>query len=344
MSLIDMSLDELKAVIKDMRLPAFRAGQIYSWLHKGEKPEGMTNLPLNLRQQLSNMEYGGVSIISQKKAGETIKYLNAASDGNVVESVFMRYRHGNTLCISSQAGCRMGCLFCASTIDGLARNLTAGEMLSQVLECEKLHKSEDGGRAITNIVIMGSGEPLDNYENTLKFLRLVTSPDGINISRRNISVSTCGIVPKMYSLADEEVGVNLSVSLHAPNDDIRRSIMPSAAAWSVEEIMRAADYYAKKTGRRVIIEYIMIDGINCSKKEALELSRLVKGRNMHINLISLNRVEERDLMPPSRETAEAFLQELLAHGVSATKRRELGLGVDGACGQLRRSFVTKGEA
>lgn len=261
-------------------------------------------------------------------------------DGHVIESVWMKYQHGNSVCISSQVGCRMGCRFCASTLDGLARNLSNGEMLSQIYQIQRLT-----GERVDNIVIMGSGEPLDNYDNFTKFVRMISDADGLHISRRNITVSTCGLVPRIRQLADENYGITLALSLHAPNDETRRTLMPIANKYSLSEIMPAISYYFEKTGRRVTFEYSVVQGVNDNKNEAMQLVELIQGMKgqghlqCHVNLIPVNPIKERDWKRPDRSKIEAFQHLLERHGIAATIRREMGSDISGACGQLRRDYL-----
>jgi len=272
----------------------------------------------------------------------TEKYLFLLEDGNIVEGVLMRYKHGNTVCISTQVGCRMGCSFCASTLNGLVRNLRPGEMLAMVAAVSRgaSERSEQKeGRGVTNVVLMGSGEPLDNYDNVLAFLRLLNAKEGLNISFRNISLSTCGIVPRMYDLAESGVAVTLSVSLHAPDDELRKKLMPVANRYTVSEVVAAARNYVQVTGRRAIFEYALVcgvnDGLDCAKK----LAALLHGFQCHVNLIPLNEVKERGMEGTAREDARRFMEALLSMGISATVRREMGADIDGACGQLRRRYL-----
>ncbi len=339
--LLSLSLDELKDEIKSAGIPAFRASQIYSWLMKGVSFDGMNNLPLALRESLKESYSAGTISILETFSSEidgTKKLLFALDDGNVVEGVFMRHSYGNTLCISSQVGCAMGCAFCASTIGGVVRDLTAGEMLHMVLV---VNAATDGGdrRGVTNIVIMGSGEPLLNYDNVIKFLRLVSAPEGINISPRNISLSTCGIIPAIYSLMEENLPITLAISLHAPTDDIRSQIMPVNRQYPIEELLGACVEYTKRTKRRIVFEYALIDGLNSSEDDARALAKLLRGIMCHVNLISLNKVEESPLLPAGKAKTLQFLRTLEQMGISATTRRSMGGDIEGACGQLRRSFL-----
>lgn len=340
--LFSMDIQEMETLMMGLGQPRFRGRQVFEWLSRGEKPEGMTNLPKVLREKLGALAQDG-AVIDEKRVSAkdgTVKYLFALSDGNLVEGVLMRYRYGNTLCISTQVGCNMGCAFCASTLEGCVRNLTPGEMLSFVTAVEKDCPPEEGrSRSVTNIVLMGSGEPLDNYDNVLKFLRLVSAAEGMNISPRNISLSTCGLVEKMERLAAEAPHVTLSVSLHAPNDEIRNRLMPVNKAYPMEKVLAAAREYAEATGRRVIFEYALIKDVNAGQKQAVELASRLRGTNCHVNLIPLNHVEERNLMGVTRAEAEQFANWLEQRGVSATVRREMGTDIEGACGQLRRRVL-----
>ena len=342
--LLSMSLEEIKAYMKEIGESAFRGKQVYEWLMRGADFSEMTNLSAALRQKLSeNAVANPVKIeeVRLSKIDETSKFLYLLDDGNMVEGVLMRYHHGDTLCLSTQVGCRMGCKFCASTLEGCVRSLTPGEMLGQVIAANGYAKSLDPDRRVHNIVLMGSGEPLDNYDNVMKFLRLVNAPEGLNISLRNISLSTCGLVPKMYDLAEENLPVTLSVSLHAPNDEIRRQTMPVANAYPMDKLLEACRNYIAKTGRRVIFEYALVADLNCDAKHADELSRKLRGMQCHVNLIPLNSVKERNLEAPSRKLAEDFLKRLEQNRISATIRREMGSDIDGACGQLRRKVLSE---
>lgn len=342
--LTSMSIPELEQLMQELGQPRFRAKQVFEWICRGAAPQEMTNLPKTLRDKLSELHFGGASIYDKRISAKdgTIKYLFRLEDGNIVEGVLMSYHYGNTMCISTQVGCRMGCAFCASTLEGSIRNLEAGEMLSFIACAEKdVPHGEDRKRTVTNIVLMGSGEPLDNYDEVVKFLRLVSAPEGMNISPRNISVSTCGLVPQLMRFTKEAPHVTLSVSLHAPNDDIRDRIMPINHKYKTAELLNAAKYYAEETGRRVIFEYALIKDVNSSEKEARELASRLKGINCHVNLIPLNHVEERHLLGVTREDAERFAVWLQKYGISATVRREMGSDIDGACGQLRRKTLQK---
>ena len=336
-NLKSMTLPELGAVLKEMGQPAFRAKQIYTWLHKGVRSyEEMTNLPKALRDTLAEQfPICPPQVVRKQESAKdgTIKYLWQLSDGNCVETVLMRYHYGNTVCISTEVGCRMGCAFCASTLGGLIRKLEPFEMLDQVLFTQV-----DSGLPVSHIVLMGIGEPLDNYENVLRFLELVNSEDGMNISMRHISLSTCGLVPKIDALAKEKLQLTLSVSLHAPNDQIRDTIMPVNKAYPTEELIGACRRYYEATGRRISFEYAMIDGVNDSVENARELLRRMKGLPAHFNLIPLNHVEESPLKPSTKEAVARFQKCLTDGGVPATVRRTLGGDIDASCGQLRRKY------
>ena len=335
------NFSEVKALVVKMGEKPFRAKQLYEWMHQkqAETFSQMTNLPKSF---LTALEESCVLVTLKKETVQvsaedgTRKYLFALSGGSLIESVLMRYRYGNSVCISSQVGCRMGCKFCASTIDGLVRGLTASEMLEQVYRIGR-----DIGERISHVVVMGSGEPLDNYENTVKFLKNVSAEGGINISPRNISLSTCGIVPKIYSLADEGLPVNLTISLHQVTDEGRARTMPVAKKYSIAEILKACEYYFDRTGRRYIFEYSLIAGENSDAEHAEGLINLLKGRPCHVNLIRLNEVKERDLKSITDKRAYAFAAMLEKGGLSATVRRSMGAEIGGACGQLRAGFINK---
>ena len=329
---------ELKQRLADMEEKSFRAGQVFSWLHKGARFEEMTNLSLSLREKLTASGIDQPVTVRETRVSKldgTKKFLFALPDGNCVEGVLMRYHYGATLCISTQVGCKMGCRFCASTLDGCVRNLTAAEMLGEV-QCA--NKDLDGER-VHNIVLMGSGEPMDNYDEVVRFLRLVSHPDGLNIGLRHISVSTCGLVPQMKRFAEEGLPVTLSLSLHAPNDEIRRQIMPVAQRYIIEETLDACKYYIEKTGRRVVMEYALIDKVNASQTCAEELADRLRGMQCHVNLIPLNTVKERNLFGVTEKQVQDFLSVLEKRHISATRRREMGDDIEGACGQLRKKVL-----
>ena len=343
--LLGLSGEELlNFVVDDLRESKFRAGQLRQWLTRGAEIGEMSNLSNALRARLEKVAVANpVRIVESypSKLDGTEKFLYGLMDGNLIEGVVMRYHHGDTLCVSTQVGCRMGCAFCASTLEGRVRNLTPGELLGQVVAANRHIQAQDAGRRIHNIVLMGSGEPLDNYDNVVKFLRLVNDPEGLNISLRNISLSTCGLVPRMLDFAEEGLPVTLSLSLHAPNDEIRRKIMPVANAYAYDEVMAACKNYVEKTGRRVIFEYALIKDVNCDVKQAEELARRLRGLQCHVNLIPLNDVRERNLRAPSRQEVDAFLKRLTLKNISATVRREMGADIEGACGQLRRKVLSE---
>ncbi len=331
--------EELAALFKEQGQPAFRSEQVFTWLHRGADFGEMTNLPKALREWLmENAVAQPVSILEThvSQLDGTVKFLFGMTDGNCVEGVLMSYHHGHTLCISTQVGCRMGCSFCASTLDGCIRNLSAAEMLGQI-QCANRHLA--GEAKVHNIVLMGSGEPLDNYENVMRFFRLVNHEKGLNISLRSVSLSTCGLADKIRDLAEEGFPVTLSVSLHAPNDEIRRQTMPVSKAFPMDVLLSACRYYIEKTGRRVVFEYALIDGINAEPVHALELAQRLRGMQCHVNVIPLNSVAERDLKGVSEAKIKAFLQTLSDRHISATRRREMGDDIQGACGQLRRKLL-----
>ncbi len=338
-----MTLAEISQILKDLGQPSFRAKQVYTWLHKGVRSyEEMTNLPKSLRDQLAEQYpfYIPKVIRKQESAKDgTIKYLWELSDGNCVETVLMRYHYGNTVCISTEVGCRMGCAFCASTLGGLVRRLEPYEMLDQVLFTQV-----DSGLPVSHIVLMGIGEPLDNYDNVMRFLELVNSKDGMNISMRHISLSTCGIVPGIDRLAEEKLQLTLSVSLHAPTDEIRNTIMPVNKAYPTEELLAACRRYYDKTGRRISFEYAMINGVNDTPEAAKTLLKKLKGLPAHMNLIPLNHVEESPLKPSTRNAVQIFQKILEEGGIPATVRRTLGSDIDASCGQLRRKYNKQREA
>lgn len=330
----DLSIKELERFLEKLGEKKFRAKQIFSWIYKGaESFEDMTNLSKDFRNKLSEeAEIGKLKILkvqSSEKDG-TRKYLFGLEDGNSIESVFMKYKFGNTVCISSQAGCRMGCSFCASAINGLQRNLTAGEMADQILSIEK-----DTGEKVGNIVVMGTGEPLDNYENLSRFIENVHEKDGLNIGMRSITVSTCGLIPKMMDIAKDFPQINLAVSLHAPNDVIRSKMMPIGKRYPMDDLLAACRKHVEATGRRITFEYALVKGVNDSDKNAEELAAKLRGVNCHVNLIPLNRVAETGLYGTERTDAERFRDILDKRGIQVTIRRELGSDIDAACGQLR---------
>ena len=330
--LTGMTPQELSDWCKAQGMPAFRGKQIFRWIHQGADFDAMTNLPAAMRAQLKEIAVAQpVSIIDERKSqiDDTVKFLFGLKDGNCVEGVLMHYHHGYTLCISTQVGCRMGCKFCASTLAGKVRDLTPSEMLDQVLFTQL-----DSGREISNIVLMGIGEPMDNRKNVLRFLELVNHPDGMNIGMRHISLSTCGVVPGIDALAEDNLQLTLSVSLHAPDSATRSRIMPVNNAYDVEELFAACHRYFKKTGRRISFEYAMIDGVNDHDWQADLLAEKIHGMPGHVNLIPLNDVVESEFKPSKRVVA--FQKRLESHGLTATVRRSLGGDIDASCGQLRR--------
>lgn len=338
----DLNLEELQALMSEWGEQKFRAKQLLDNINLGKSISSFSNISKELKDKLLAV-FADIPLeihTEQVSKDGTRKFAYKLADGNIIEGVLMSYKYGNTLCVSTQVGCRMGCRFCASTLGGLARNLTAGEILAQVLVVNALLGGKTGkNRQITNIVLMGSGEPMDNYENVVKFLRLVSSENGLNVSPRNISLSTCGIVPNIYKLADEGLQVILTLSLHAPNDELRRTIMPIANKYSVKEVVEAAKFYFEKTGRRVVFEYALMEGVNNTPECAKELAGLVHGFPTHINLIPLNEVKERDLKTVTHKKAEQFADMLKRLGASVTIRRTIADDIDGACGQLRNKIV-----
>jgi len=331
------TLEELESFIRALGQPRYRAAQIYSWIHKGVKEfEQMTDLPRELRELLANQARIGKMEISEVRVSRdgTRKYLLALEDGNAIEAVSMEHRYGWTACISTQIGCRMGCRFCASTIGGIVRDLTAGEMLEQVLVMQG-----DLGRRVSNIVLMGSGEPLENYDETMKFLEIVNHPRGINVGMRRITLSTCGIAPAIRDLADRRLQITLAVSLHAPNDELRDRIVPVNRRYPLRTLLDACRYYTETTGRRVTFEYALIEGLNDSLELARELGRVLRDMLCHVNLIPVNPVDDRPYRPPTRERVHAFQNILQERGIPVTIRRSLGGGIDAACGQLRRRHL-----
>lgn len=317
---------------------AFRAGQIYQWLHVKlvESFEDMTNLSKGLRERLAE-EYRITALkpvqVQVSKLDGTSKYLFELHDGNVIESVLMKYHHGNSVCISSQVGCRMGCRFCASTLDGLERSLTASEMLDQIYQIQKL-----SGERVSNVVVMGSGEPMDNYDNLVRFVHMLSDENGLHISQRNITVSTCGLVPGMRRLAEEGLQITLALSLHAPNDELRKTLMPVANSYRIDEVLAACEYFFEKTGRRITFEYSLVRGQNDSVAAAEELAGRIRHMNCHVNLIPVNPIKERNFKESQKKEILNFKNILEKYGITVTIRREMGRDIDGACGQLRKSY------
>ena len=333
------NLAQLEEYLVSIGEAKYRAGQIFEWIHKKniKDIDEMSNISAKLRLKLKeDCTLLNVEEILYKESAidKTRKYLFKLPDGNIIESVFMRYKHGNSVCISSQVGCRMSCRFCASTLDGLLRNLSTSEMLDQIYKI-----SRSTGERVSNIVLMGAGEPMDNFDNVLKFIEIINSEQGLNISQRNITVSSCGLVPKIKELADKKLQITLALSLHAADDETRKSLMPIANKYSIKEVLDACRYYFDTTKRRVSFEYGLVAGVNDTKEEALKLSRLIKNMQAHVNLIPINPIKERDYKEPTHKNVLAFKQILEKSGIQATVRREMGRDIDGACGQLRRSFM-----
>ncbi len=334
-----MNCEELEDFIESLGDKKFRAKQIYQWLHQklAADFDEMTNISKELRGRLK--EKCRLTVLEAVKVqvsaiDGTTKYLFKLYDGNLIESVLMKYKHGNSVCISSQVGCRMGCRFCASTLDGMVRNLTPSEMLDQIYRIQTL-----SGERVDNVVVMGSGEPFDNYDNLLKFISLLNDKNGLNISARNITVSTCGLVPYIYRLAEEKLQITLAISLHAPNDELRRTIMPIANKYSISEIIKACREYIEKTGRRISFEYSLVKGVNDTRECAAQLISLVRGLNCHINLIPVNPIKERDYKQSDKKSVTEFKNQLEKCGINVTIRREMGRDIDGACGQLRKNYM-----
>ena len=337
-----MTLAEMQEAFAALGEPKFRAKQVFTWLHRGAtRFDEMTNLSKPLREKLDGLYFITAPRVARKQVSKldgTIKYLWQLGDGNCVESVVMQYHHGNTVCISSEVGCPMGCKFCASTLGGLVRRLTPAELLDQVLFSQL-----DSGLTISNIVLMGIGEPLDNFDAVMRFLELVNSPEGLNIGMRHISLSTCGLVDKIELLAERNLQLTLSVSLHSPDNESRNKIMPVNKRWPVEQLLAACRAYFEKTGRRVSFEYTMIDGVSDAPEQAELLAKKLHGMQAHVNMIPLNNVEESGLRCSSHAAIERFQKILESHGVTATVRRTLGSDIDASCGQLRRKFERKGD-
>ena len=339
-----LTLEELKAEMNKLSEKPFRAKQIYEWMHKklARSFDEMTNVSKELRKKCEeNYVYTALNAVrvQESQIDGTKKFLFELADGNVVESVWMKYKHGNSVCISSQVGCRMGCRFCASTLDGLERSLLPSEMLDQIYEITR-----QTGERVSNVVVMGTGEPMDNYDNLLKFLRMLTDENGLNISQRNITVSTCGIVPKMRQLADEQLQITLALSLHATTDEKRRKLMPIANKYGLDELMEVCAYYFEKTGRRITFEYSLVGGVNDTNEDAENLCGLVEDLNCHINLIPVNPIKERDYIESERRDILNFQNKLEKKHINVTIRREMGRDIDGACGQLRRRISTNKNA
>ena len=333
-----LNLKELEEFLLSLGEKKFRAKQIYEWMHIHHVTsfDEMTNLSKNLRETLK--EKADLTVLEEElvqisKIDGTRKYLFALADGNMIESVLMKYKHGNSVCVSSQVGCRMGCRFCASTLDGLVRNLTPSEILEQIYRIQ-----ESIGERISNVVVMGSGEPMDNYDNIVKFIELLTDEHGLHISQRNLTVSTCGLVPRMKQLADLKLQITLALSLHASSQEKRKELMPVANSYELSEVLDACRYYFEQTGRRITFEYSLVGGVNDTDEDVRNLCRLIKGINCHVNLIPVNPIKERDYVQPDVRVTTEFKNKLEKNGINATIRREMGRDIQAACGQLRKSY------
>ena len=337
-NLLDYTLEELKVWMKENGESAFRGKQILSWIYKGiNEFDNMKNIPKSFISKLKEnftIDLPKIIEVYKSEVDGTEKFLLGFEDGNLIEAVLMRYKHGNSICISTQVGCRMGCKFCASTLEGRVRNLTTGEILAQVLVVQN-----NINERISNIVLMGSGEPLDNYENVVKFLEIVSAEYGLNVGQRHITLSTCGIVPKIYELADKEFSVTLAISLHAFSDEKRREIMPIANKYSINEILEACRYYINKTNRRITFEYALVKEMNDGKEDAKALGKLLKGMLCHVNLIPVNEIKENTYKRSSKKSIDDFSEMLKTYGIEVTTRREMGSDINAACGQLRRSYM-----
>ncbi|MGN1267448.1 MAG: 23S rRNA (adenine(2503)-C(2))-methyltransferase RlmN [Dorea sp.] len=337
--IVSYSYEELKNEMLSLGEKPFRSKQIYAWLHEklADSFDEMTNLSKNLREKLDqHYAIKKVEMFARQisKEDPTEKFLFELEDGNMIESVLMKYNYGNSVCISSQVGCRMGCRFCASTIDGLERNLTPSEMLRQIYRIQKIT-----GERVSNVVVMGTGEPLDNYDNFVKFVHMLTDEHGLNISQRNVTASTCGIVPNILRLADEGLQITLALSLHGSNQEKRKKLMPVANKYELQEVLEACDAYFEKTGRRITFEYSLVKGVNDQAEDVKELTEILKNRNCHLNLIPVNPIKERDFKKPDSKNAHEFKNRLEKNGINVTIRRERGSDIDGACGQLRRRYA-----
>ena len=341
-NILDLDLVELKCWMKDNGESGFRAKQVSDWIYNDVwKFEDMNNIPKSIQEKLQNNFYIGIPKLIEEhssKQKDTKKYLFELNDGNLIECVIMKYKHGNSICISTQVGCKMGCKFCASTIGGMIRNLTSGEMLGQIIKSQQLI-----GERISNVVLMGSGEPFDNFRNVIKFLELVNSKNGLNIGQRHITISTCGIVPKIKEFADLNLQTTLAISLHASTDEIRKKSMPIANKYSIAEIINISRYYINKTNRRITFEYALVKGLNDSAQDAERLSALLKDMLCHVNLIPVNEIKENELKRSSNEDVAEFKKVLETNNIQTTIRREMGLDINAACGQLRRSYIKSEE-
>lgn len=337
-NILDLDTEKLKLWMQQNGEKGFRAKQVFQWIYKGIFDfRSMKNISTNTLEKLEKDFYIGVPKVVTKlvsKEEDTVKFLFAYADGNLIESVVMKYKHGNSICVSTQVGCRMGCKFCASTIEGMVRNLSSGEILAQILKAQ-----EEIGERISNVVLMGSGEPLDNYENVIKFIREINKSEGLNIGQRHITLSTCGIVPKIKELAHENLQITLAISLHAPNDNLRKQVMPIANKYSINEILDVCKYYIKKTNRRVSFEYALVEGFNDGKEQGEELSTILSGILCHVNLIPVNEIKENSLKKSSSDNIINFKNILCKNGIETTIRREMGSDIDAACGQLRRRYL-----
>ena len=336
-----LNLEELIIEMESRNEKKFRAKQLYEWMHQklARGFEEMSNLPKEMRTLLmERYSYTSLKIarVQESKVDQTRKYLFELSDGNLVESVWMKYKFGNSVCISSQVGCKMGCRFCASTLDGLERSLLPSEMLDQIYAIAK-----DTGEKVSNVVVMGTGEPLDNYDNLIRFIQLLTDEHGLNISQRNITVSTCGIVPEIMKLAEEKLQITLAISLHATTDQKRQALMPVANKYSLEELLGACRFYFQQTGRRLTFEYSLVGGVNDTEEDARELIGLLRHFNCHVNLIPVNPIKEREYVESGNAQIQAFKNKLEKNGINVTIRREMGRDIDGACGQLRKKFLER---
>lgn len=336
-----LSFDELNELMLQLNEKKFRAGQIYEWIHKKlvQDYDEMTNIPKSLKEKLGReVEFTSIKEVERyvSKLDGTTKFLFELKDGNIIETVLMKYHHGNSVCISSQVGCRMGCRFCASTLGGLTRHLEVSELLNQIYYIQKTT-----GERVSNVVVMGTGEPFDNYDHIVKFIRMLTDEKGLNISQRNITVSTCGLVPRIYDLAKEDFSITLAISLHAPNDTMRKELMPIANKYSIHEIMEACDHYIKATGRRITFEYSLVSGVNDKEEHAKELVSRLAGKLCHVNLIPVNPIEERDYKRSAKDSVEHFRSILEKNHINATVRREMGSDIQAACGQLRKRYNDK---
>lgn len=337
-NILDLDIEALKLWMEQNGEKSFRAKQVFQWIYKGIfNFKDMKNISTNTLEHLEKYFYIGIPKVVTKlvsKDEDTVKFLFAYEDGNLIESVVMKYKHGNSICVSTQVGCRMGCKFCASTIEGMVRNLSSGEILAQILKAQ-----EEIGERISNVVLMGSGEPLDNYENVIKFIKEINKSEGLNIGQRHITLSTCGIVPKIRELAHENLQITLAISLHAPNDNLRRQVMPIANKYSINEILDVCKYYIRKTNRRISFEYALVKGFNDSMEQCKELSDILSGILCHVNLIPVNEIKENTLKKSSSDNIINFKNILCKNGIETTIRREMGSDIDAACGQLRRHYL-----